>query len=146
MFRNNLFRIICSLKRGIGQFYFVLYLKIRLRFLQAANAYRYWPHGRGIYHNKSKTFLVWVNEEDHLKFISTQKGGNVGQVLERLSRAIELIEGKLKFKRDERLGWLTFCPTNLGTAIHASTRIMLPKISSKPNFKECVRFFRLTLY
>jgi protein-arginine kinase len=54
------------------------------RFLQAANACRYWPTGRGIYHNKGKTFLVWVNEEDHLRIISMQNGGNVGQVLERL--------------------------------------------------------------
>ena len=39
------------------------------RFLQAANACRYWPVGRGIYHNDNKTFLVWVNEEDHLRLI-----------------------------------------------------------------------------
>jgi arginine kinase len=31
------------------------------RFLQAANACRYWPSGRGIYHNDAKTFLVWVS-------------------------------------------------------------------------------------
>merc|ERR1711922_105254 len=40
------------------------------RFLQAANACRYWPTGRGIYHNVEKTFLVWCNEEDHLRIIS----------------------------------------------------------------------------
>ncbi len=56
------------------------------RFLKAANACRYWPNGRGIYHNKDKTFLVWVNEEDHLRLISMQQGGNVGQVLDRLIR------------------------------------------------------------
>lgn len=50
------------------------------RFLQAANACRFWPTGRGIYHNDKKTFLVWVNEEDHLRIISMQNGGNVGQV------------------------------------------------------------------
>lgn len=40
------------------------------RFLQTANACRYWPSGRGIYHNDAKTFLVWCNEEDHLRIIS----------------------------------------------------------------------------
>lgn len=35
--------------------------------------------GRGIFHNKDKTFLVWCNEEDHLRIISMQNGGNVGQ-------------------------------------------------------------------
>ena len=35
---------------------------------------RDWPEGRGIFHNKDKTFLVWVNEEDQLRIISMQKG------------------------------------------------------------------------
>jgi len=50
------------------------------RFLQAANACRFWPTGRGIFHNDDKTFLVWCNEEDHLRIISMQMGGDLGQV------------------------------------------------------------------
>ena len=50
------------------------------RFLQAANACRFWPTGRGIFHNDAKTFLVWCNEEDHLRIISMQMGGDLGQV------------------------------------------------------------------
>lgn len=106
------------------------------RFLQAANACNYWPHGRGIFHNNSKTFLVWVNEEDHLRLISMQNGGNVGEVLERLIKGIESIERKVPFSRDEHLGWLTFCPTNLGTSVRASVHIKLPKLSAKPEFKK----------
>ena len=34
------------------------------RFLEAVGLNRDWPNGRGIFHNKEKTFLVWVNEED----------------------------------------------------------------------------------
>ena len=34
------------------------------RFLEAVGLNREWPDGRGIFHNKNKTFLVWVNEED----------------------------------------------------------------------------------
>lgn len=44
------------------------------RFLKAANGYDDWPEGRGIFFNNDKTFLVWVNEEDHLRLISMQKG------------------------------------------------------------------------
>lgn len=106
------------------------------RFLQEANACRYWPSGRGIFHNAQKTFLVWVNEEDHLRIISMQNGGNVGQVLERLIKGVKAIETKVPFSRDERLGWLTFCPTNLGTTVRASVHIRLPKISAKPEFKK----------
>jgi protein-arginine kinase len=106
------------------------------RFLQAANACRYWPSGRGIFHNNSKTFLVWVNEEDHLRIISMQNGGNVGQVLERLNKGVKAIQSQAPFSRDERLGWLTFCPSNLGTTVRASVHIALPKIAAKPEFKK----------
>lgn len=34
------------------------------RFLEACGLNREWPEGRGIFHNKEKTFLTWVNEED----------------------------------------------------------------------------------
>ena len=40
------------------------------RFLEACGLNREWPDGRGIFHNNSKTFLVWVNEEDQLRIIS----------------------------------------------------------------------------
>lgn len=99
------------------------------RFLQAANASRYWPTGRGIFHNKDKTFLVWVGEEDHLRIISMQEGGDVGDVYSRLIDGIHAIEALMKFSDSERLGWLTFCPTNLGTAIRASVHIKLPLLA-----------------
>jgi len=40
------------------------------RFQEASFLNRDWPEGRGIFHNDSKTFLVWVNEEDQLRIIS----------------------------------------------------------------------------
>merc|ERR1719309_1104153 len=45
--------------------------------LKVAGMERDWPEGRGIFHNKDKTFLTWVNEEDQLRIISMQKGGDV---------------------------------------------------------------------
>ncbi|KAH7637114.1 arginine kinase isoform X1 [Dermatophagoides farinae] len=100
------------------------------RFLQAANACRYWPVGRGIFHNDKKTFLMWVNEEDHLRIISMQKGGDLKEVFGRLVKAVKHIEQKIPFSRDDRLGYLTFCPTNLGTTIRASVHIKLPKLAA----------------
>ncbi|RWS17690.1 Arginine kinase-like protein, partial [Dinothrombium tinctorium] len=100
------------------------------RFLQAANACRYWPTGRGIFHNDNKTFLVWVNEEDHLRIISMQKGADLKAVFQRLVNAVNVIEAALPFSHDDRLGFLTFCPTNLGTTIRASVHIQLPKLAA----------------
>jgi len=100
------------------------------RFLQSANACRYWPTGRGIYHNDEKSFLVWVNEEDHLRIISMQQGGDLGTVYKRMVAGVTAIEKKLPFSRNDRFGYLTFCPTNLGTTIRASVHIKLPKLAA----------------
>ena len=101
------------------------------RFLEACGVNRDWPSGRGIFHNDAKTFLVWVNEEDQLRIISMQKGADIGAVFERLSRAVAHIETVAKFCHDDHLGYITSCPTNLGTALRASVHIKLPKLSAR---------------
>lgn len=100
------------------------------RFLEYAGLNRDWPQGRGIYHNTNKTFLVWVNEEDQLRIISMQEGGNIKEVFRRLANAIESMESKLTFSYSEQLGYITSCPTNLGTAMRASVHISLPNLSN----------------
>jgi creatine kinase len=100
------------------------------RFLQAAQACRFWPSGRGIYHNENKTFLVWCNEEDHLRLISMQMGGDLGQVYRRLVTAVNDIEKRVPFSHNDRLGFLTFCPSNLGTTVRASVHIKVPKLAA----------------
>lgn len=99
------------------------------RFLDAAGLNRDWPEGRGIYHNSDKTFLVWVNEEDQLRIISMQKGGDIKEVFTRLVHAIKSIETKVPFSYNNHLGYITSCPTNLGTAMRASVHIALPKLA-----------------
>jgi len=100
------------------------------RFLESAGLNRNWPEGRGIYHNDEKTFLVWINEEDQLRIISMQVGGDIKEVFERLTTAISKIEEKIKFSYSEHLGYITSCPTNLGTAMRASVHIKLPNLSN----------------
>lgn len=96
------------------------------RFLEACGVNRNWPDNRGIFHNDAKTFLVWVNEEDQLRVISMQKGSNIRQVFERLMLALKKFENVAKFAYDDHLGYITSCPTNLGTAMRASVHIKLP--------------------
>jgi len=99
------------------------------RFLESAGLNRDWPSGRGIYHNHDKTFLVWVNEEDQMRIISMQPGGDIADVFGRLVRAIAGIETQVPFAKSSHLGYLTSCPTNLGTAMRASVHIALPKLA-----------------
>ena len=96
--------------------------------MKACNLNRDWPSGRGIYHNDAKTFLVWVNEEDQLRIISMQSGAGIKEVFDRLCRAATAIEKIAKFSHDDHLGYITSCPTNLGTALRASVHIKLPKL------------------
>ncbi|XP_068245662.1 arginine kinase-like [Palaemon carinicauda] len=102
------------------------------RNLQVAGMERDWPEGRGIYHNAEKTFLVWVNEEDQLRIISMQKGGDVRGVFERLARGIKAVGDSVKaesgkeFMLDPKYGYVHSCPTNLGTGMRASVHVDLP--------------------
>lgn len=59
-----------------------------------------------------------------------QKGGDLKAVYARLVNAVNDIEKRIPFSHHERFGFLTFCPTNLGTTIRASVHIQLPKLAA----------------
>lgn len=100
------------------------------KFLEDANAVNFWPTGRGIFLNKDKTFLIWCGEEDHIRVISMQKGADIGQVVSRLSRALAEFSANFDLARHPQLGFLAFCPTNIGTTMRASFLIKLPKLGA----------------
>jgi len=52
-----------------------------------------------------------------------QKGSNIRQVFERLMLALAKFEKVAKFSYDNHLGYITSCPTNLGTAMRASVHV-----------------------
>jgi len=99
----------------------------------ASGGCRDWPEGRGIYHNKDKTFLVWVNEEDQMRVISMQKGGNVKEVFARWARGVNEVEKTVKslgrrWMENEHVGNFSSCISNVGTGLRASMHIKLPNI------------------
>jgi len=108
------------------------------KYLESCGLERDWPEARGIYHNNAKTFLVWVNEEDQLRIISMQKGSNIKQVFSRLADAANKIESKAKFANDEHLGYISNCPTNLGTGLRASVHINLPKLMKNKSLHQSI--------
>lgn len=104
--------------------------------LANCGAARDWPDARGIFHNKDKTFLVWVNEEDHMRCISMQMGGNVKSVFTLWATAINAVEKTLKaegygYSYNEHLGYITTCPSNCGTGLRGSCMLKLPKLYKK---------------
>ncbi|ATB46620.1 phosphagen kinase [Corallococcus macrosporus] len=110
------------------------------RFLDSAGVNRDWPRNRGLFHSADKRFIVWVGEEDALRIISMQPGSGLAAAFLRLKEALGQLDAHLDFARDSRLGFLTACPTNLGTAMRASVLIRLPYLSRRPDFHaRCAR-------
>ncbi|KAJ7987061.1 hypothetical protein DPEC_G00334850 [Dallia pectoralis] len=109
---------------------------------------RDWPDGRGIWHNNEKTFLIWVNEEDHTRVISMEKGGNMKRVFERFCRGLQQVEKLIKergweFMWNERLGYILTCPSNLGTGLRAGVHVRLPYLSRDARFGKILENLRL---
>jgi creatine kinase len=102
--------------------------------LAAAGAGRDWPNNRGIFCADSRQFFVWVNEEDHMRIISMQNGGDIVSIFQRWSKGIEKVREILEsqgsgYQFDDHFGYIHTCPSNLGTGLRASSMILLPKLS-----------------
>merc|ERR1711907_230661 len=117
--------------------------------LLASGMGRHWPDGRGVFHNDAQNLFVWVGEEDHLRIVSMQgsrekcseEGKNIKEVTARFIRACDEVQKVLKaegaeFMHNDHLGWVLTCPSNLGTGLRAGTMVKLPKLSSRPDWKE----------
>lgn len=79
-----------------------------------------------------------------MRLISMEKGGNLSSVYARLVTAVTEVGKKVKFSRHPRFGYLTFCPTNLGTTIRASVHARLPKLSADyARFEEIAGMYNL---
>ncbi|XP_014406168.1 PREDICTED: creatine kinase S-type, mitochondrial [Myotis brandtii] len=116
--------------------------------LTCAGMARDWPDARGIWHNYDKTFLIWINEEDHTRVISMEKGGNMKRVFERFCRGLKEVERLIQergweFMWNERLGYILTCPSNLGTGLRAGVHVKIPKLSKDPRFSKILENLRL---
>ncbi|KAM4825162.1 LOW QUALITY PROTEIN: creatine kinase M-type [Thomomys bottae] len=116
--------------------------------LLASGMARDWPDARGIWHNDNKSFLVWVNEEDHLRVISMEKGGNMKEVFRRFCVGLQKIEEIFKkaghpFMWNEHLGYVLTCPSNLGTGLRGGVHVKLAHLSKHAKFEEILTRLRL---
>ena len=105
---------------------------------------RDWPDARGIWHNEDKNFLVWINEEDHMRIISMQKDSNMGEVFTRWCDGLTKFENELKKKGhaimwNEHLGFILTCPSNLGTGVRAGVHVRIPLVSEHVKFGEILK-------
>ena len=75
-----------------------------------------------------ETFSVMVNEEDHLRIQVLRSGMQLGQAFEQVDAMDDALEEQLEFAFNKRFGYLTACPTNVGTGIRVSVMLHLPAL------------------
>lgn len=86
-----------------------------------------------VYINQEENISIMVNEEDHVREQYYIKGFQIFKGYEYLSGIDDVIGDCVRFAYDERLGYLTACPTNLGTGLRASVMLFLPAITRRPD-------------
>jgi len=82
--------------------------------------------GSAVVMNRRQTLSIMINEEDHLRMQSIRSGLQLKQAFKLVDKIDSALEGKLEFAYDQRLGYLTACPTNVGTGMRASAMLHLP--------------------
>ena len=98
-----------------------------------------WPVGRGCYVSGDGGFIIWVGEEDHLRIMCMNKGTVLNEVFDRLKTALDTVESidGLKFAHSETYGYVTSCPTNLGTGMRASVHMKCPNLTADGTDTAC---------
>ncbi len=82
----------------------------------------------GILLNDTEDISIMINEEDHLRIQVMKPGFNLDEALSDAIRVDEKISSKIDYAYNDKYGFLTACPTNLGTGLRASVMLHLPAL------------------
>lgn len=85
------------------------------------------PHRAAAIDDKEMSTIM-INEEDHLRIQGLVSGLNLQKIWERVDHLDDILEKDLDYAFDERYGYLTTCPTNMGTGLRASVMVHLPAL------------------
>ena len=81
---------------------------------------------RGLVLSNDQRISIMINEEDHLRIQAMHEGFALDECLKASMDADDIIESQVEYGFDEKLGYLTCCPTNAGTGLRASVMACLP--------------------
>lgn len=81
--------------------------------------------------SEDESISVMINEEDHVREQYFMKGFDLEKAYERVAGIDDVISECIPFAFDEQFGYLTACPTNLGTGLRASVMLFLPAVSRR---------------
>ena len=83
---------------------------------------------RSVAIGRHEKFSLMVNEEDHVRIQVMQSGLDLETAWDRINRIDDQIEAHVTYAYDETLGYLTACPTNVGTGMRVSVMLHLPAL------------------
>jgi len=83
---------------------------------------------RAVAIDPNETFAIMVNEEDHLRIQVLRSGMQLSEAFAQIDRIDDVLEQQLDFAFSRRFGYLTACPTNVGTGIRVSVMLHLPAL------------------
>jgi len=83
---------------------------------------------RGVLVDSNEQFSVMINEEDHLRIQVMNSGLDLQAAWERINRIDDQIEKHVTYAFHDRLGYLTACPTNVGTGMRVSVMLHMPAL------------------
>ncbi|MDD4112389.1 MAG: protein arginine kinase [Herbinix sp.] len=84
----------------------------------------------GLILSEDETVSIMINEEDHVRIQAIVGGMNLEKAYEVADHIDDLAYDKLKFAYDEKYGYMTSCPTNVGTGMRASCMVFLPALNA----------------
>ncbi|MFH1228590.1 MAG: protein arginine kinase [Planctomycetota bacterium] len=84
---------------------------------------------RGLFVNGKESQAVMVNEEDHLRLQVLKSGLQIDKAWEEINALDNQIEGVLPYAFSPQFGYLTACPTNVGTGMRVSVMLHLPALA-----------------
>lgn len=84
--------------------------------------------GSGLVMNKDESLCVMINEEDHMRMQALRPGLQIKEAYAAIDAIDSALEKKLEYAFSKDLGYLTACPTNLGTGIRVSAMLHLPAL------------------
>lgn len=85
---------------------------------------------------------IMINEEDHIRIQTLFPGSNLERAWELCSEIDDRLEEELRYAYDKEMGYLTSCPTNVGTGLRASVMLHLPCITMSKNMNSLIEGLR----
>jgi protein arginine kinase len=97
---------------------------------------------RGVTISPCETQAVMINEEDHLRIQALRSGLELEALWDDVNTVDDALGGRFAFAFDRQLGYLTACPTNIGTGIRVSVMLHLPALKLAKEIERVARAAR----